>query len=228
MARDIEDAKTLDSAAQIQESNPAQISGSAQETVISGAEDVATAQEALDSFIDETRSKTHFANSFSEEDTRDLIDMWRKQYTVREIAGYLGRPFNNVRNKVAALQKKGIIKARDTRNKVSQTFILETAGEFNVPVDVVSYLSSLFTGGADKIMAQTREAVTQYVAQNGQCYYLGERVRLTMDNTPSGVVVVAVGETNALVCRAVAGMRMSTTHETFLSICRLIALRFAS
>ena len=86
-----------------------------------------------------------------------------------------------MRNKIAALQKKGIIKARDTRNKVPQTFIMEMAGKYNVPIDVVLFLSSLFTGGVDKIMAQTETAVEQYVAQEGQCYYLGERVRLTMD-----------------------------------------------
>ena len=77
-------------------------------------------------------------------------------------------------------------------------------------------------------MAQTETAVEQYVAQEGQCYYLGERVRLTMDMSPSGVVVVTIGLNMALVCRAVAGMRMTMSHEAFVGVCKLVAQRFPS
>lgn len=218
MVRDVADDKTLDL---VQQAEVVQV-----KEFVSQVDMAKQAEDELNNLIDQSNPKTRFASSFSEEDTRDLITMWNKHYTVREIAGYLGRSFNNVRNKVAALQKKGLIKARDTRNKISQSFIMETAGKFGVPIDVVLYLSSLFTGGSDKIMEQTTEAVEMYKAQGGKCYYLGDMVHLTMDDTPSGVVVVRVKDKIALVCRAVAGMRMATTHETFLGICRLIAQRF--
>lgn len=222
MAKDEQDTHTIDFVGESAQSDQTVEAEQSDKTSLQEA------QEELDDLLEESHPKSKFSNSFSDSDVQDLITMWQKHYTVREIAGYLGRPFNNVRNKVAALQKKGIIKARDTRNKVPQTFIMETAGKYNVPIDVVLFLSSLFTGGVDKIMSQTETAVEQYVAQEGQCYYLGERVRLTMDTSPSGVVVVTIGLEMALVCRAVAGMRMTMSHEAFVGVCKLVAQRFPS
>lgn len=144
---------------------------------------------------------------------------------MREIADKMGRSYNNVRNKVAALQKKGEIKPRDVKNKLPVGYIQETAARFMLPVEVVHYLSTFFGGSAADMMININEAAARYKAQKGQCAYLGERVMMTMDTTPSGLVVIP-GEPMMLCCRAVAGMRMTMSHESFIGVCRAIALRF--
>lgn len=190
------------------------------------------AQGALDTAIDEAttaehdkQDKTTFAVSFTKGDVTTLIALWSRGHTVREIAERMGRSYNNVRNKVAALQKKGEIKPRDPKNKLPDGYIQGTAARFMIPVDVVQYLSSFFGGSAADMMKNIDEAAARYKAQKGQCAYLGERVTMTMDTTPSGLVVIP-GEPMMLCCRAVAGMRMSMSHESFVGVCRAIALRF--
>lgn len=190
------------------------------------------AQDALNTAIDEASTtdrdkldKTHFATSFTKEDVTTLIALWNRGHTVREIADRMWRSYNNVRNKVAALQKKGEIRPRDVKNKLPSGYIEGTAARFMIPVDVVQYLSSFFGGSAADIMRNVDEAAARYKAQKGQCAYLGERVTMTMDNTPSGLVVIP-GEPMMLCCRAVAGMRMSMSHESFVGVCRAVALRF--
>lgn len=206
--------------------------GSVAEPTDTTVEQYEQAQDALNTAIDEVSTteqakpdKTHFATSFTKEDVTTLIALWSRGHTVREIAERMGRSYNNVRNKVAALQKKGEIKPRDPKNKLPDGYIQGTAARFMIPVDVVQYLSSFFGGSAADMMKNIDEAAARYKAQKGQCAYLGERVTMTMDTTPSGLVVIP-GEPMMLCSRAVAGMRMSMSHESFVGVCRAIALRF--
>lgn len=164
---------------------------------------------------------------FSESDTATLVEMWNAQHTVREIATAMGREFNNVRNKVAYLQKRGVIAPRANGNRLPEEFIEQTAGQYNLPIDLVAYFASLFGKGAQRIMAGTQEACEAWVAQGGECYYLRGRVRLTADESPSGVVPMYLSDGRMfLMCRAVASVRQSMSHGGFVSMCRHIAKVF--
>lgn len=158
---------------------------------------------------------------FSEDDIAILIELWEQGQTVKAIATYMERSYNNVRNKVASLQKKGVLRSRDT--KLPDNFIQITAGTFSLPIDVVQYLSSQVRGNADQVISGTHMLCAAYAQQKGECFYLKGRVKLTMDNTPSGVEVVDLDGQPVLVCKAVAGMRMSLSHNTFINICKFIA-----
>lgn len=160
---------------------------------------------------------------FSKDEEQQLIAYWNDLATVREIANQLNRPFNSVRNKVAQMQKKGLIRARDPKSKLPDNYIETTAGAYELPVDVVAYFVSRFGGTADKVMAQTVSACEAYVQQDGWCYYLQKKIKLTMDDSPSGVTFADVNGAMVLICKAVAGMRMSMSHKTFVDVCTHIA-----
>ena len=162
--------------------------------------------------------------TYTPEEEAELIAYWNDHATVREIANQMNRSFNNVRNKVAQLQKKGIIRARDAKSKLPDQFVEMTAGVYQLPIDTVAHFITLFSGSADKVIAQVNRACQAYVEQGGWCYYLRDKIKLTMDGSPSGVVVSEVDGNMVLICRAVAGMRMSMSHNAFVGVCKHIAL----
>ena len=164
---------------------------------------------------------------FSKADIQQLIDLWEADTTVRDIALAMGRPYNNIRNKVAQLQKKGVIMPRDSRNQLPDNYIETTAGTYGVPLEVVRAFTKMFSNGAHKIMDGTEDALKAYQNQSGECFYLKGMVKLTFDETPSGVVPMYTRDGSMiLVCKAVSGMRMSMSHEAFIGVCKHIANRF--
>lgn len=165
---------------------------------------------------------------FTDQDIETLISLWNDNLTVKEIAIAMERPFNNVRNKVKALQDKGVIASRAKSNELDSDSVAQLAGAYQLPVDVVEYLASLFSGGATRILANLQQACDAYIKQNGYCYYLHGRVKLTMDDSPSGAFAMHGPEgTMILVCNAVANTRKTMTHEGFVGLCKLVAQRFA-
>lgn len=164
---------------------------------------------------------------FSKDDIQQLIDLWEANTTVRDIALAMGRPYNNIRNKVAQLQKNGVIMPRDSRNQLPDNYIETTAGTYGVPIEVVRAFTKMFSNGAHKIMDGTEDALKAYQNQSGECFYLKGMVKLTFDETPSGVVPMYTRDGSMiLVCKAVSGMRMSMSHEAFIGVCKHIANRF--
>ena len=164
---------------------------------------------------------------FSKADIQQLIDLWEANTTVRDIALAMGRPYNNIRNKVAQLQKNGVIMPRDSHNQLPDNYIETTAGTYGVPLEVVRAFTKMFSNGAHKIMDGTEDALKAYQNQSGECFYLKGMVKLTFDETPSGVVPMYTRDGSLiLVCKAVSGMRMSMSHEAFISVCKHIANRF--
>lgn len=164
---------------------------------------------------------------FSKADIQQLIDLWEADTTVRDIALAMGRPYNNIRNKVAQLQKNGVIMPRDSRNQLPDNYIETTAGTYGVPLEVVRAFTKMFSNGAHKIMDGTEDALKAYQNQSGECFYLKGMVKLTFDETPSGVVPMYTRDGSMiLVCKAVSGMRMSMSHEAFIGVCKHIANRF--
>ena len=164
---------------------------------------------------------------FSKADIQQLIDLWEADTTVRDIALAMGRPYNNIRNKVAQLQKNGVIMPRDSRNQLPDNYIETTAGTYGVPIEVVRAFTKMFSNGAHKIMDGTEDALKAYQNQSGECFYLKGMVKLTFDETPSGVVPMYTRDGSMiLVCKAVSGMRMSMSHEAFIGVCKHIANRF--
>lgn len=164
---------------------------------------------------------------FSKADIQQLIDLWEANTTVRDIALAMGRPYNNIRNKVAQLQKNGVIMPRDSRNQLPDNYIETTAGTYGVPLEVVRAFTKMFSNGAHKIMDGTEDALKAYQNQSGECFYLKGMVKLTFDETPSGVVPMYTRDGSMiLVCKAVSGMRMSMSHEAFIGVCKHIANRF--
>ena len=164
---------------------------------------------------------------FSKADIQQLIDLWEANTTVRDIALAMGRPYNNIRNKVAQLQKNGVIMPRDSRNQLPDNYIETTAGTYGVPLEVVRAFTKMFSNGARKIMDGTEDALKAYQNQSGECFYLKGMVKLTFDETPSGVVPMYTRDGSMiLVCKAVSGMRMSMSHEAFIGVCKHIANRF--
>ena len=164
---------------------------------------------------------------FSKADIQQLIDLWEANTTVRDIALAMGRLYNNIRNKVAQLQKNGVIMPRDSRNQLPDNYIETTAGTYGVPLEVVRAFTKMFSNGAHKIMDGTEDALKAYQNQSGECFYLKGMVKLTFDETPSGVVPMYTRDGSMiLVCKAVSGMRMSMSHEAFIGVCKHIANRF--
>lgn len=164
---------------------------------------------------------------FSKADIQQLIDLWEADTTVRDIALAMGRPYNNIRNKVAQLQKNGVIMPRDSRNQLPDNYIETTAGAYGVPIEVVRAFTKMFSNGARKIIDGTEDALKAYQNQSGECFYLKGMVKLTFDETPSGAVPMYTRDGSMiLVCKAVSGMRMSMSHEAFIGVCKHIANRF--
>lgn len=164
---------------------------------------------------------------FSKADIQQLIDLWEANTIVRDIALAMGRPYNNIRNKVAQLQKNGVIMSRDSRNQLPDNYIETTAGAYGVPIEVVRAFTKMFSNGARKIMDGTEDALKAYQNQSGECFYLKGMVKLTFDETPSGVVPMYTRDGSMiLVCKAVSGMRMSMSHEAFIGVCKHIVNRF--
>lgn len=168
-----------------------------------------------------------YPSIFSKADIQQLIDLWEADTTVRDIALAMGRPYNNIRNKVAQLQKKGVIMPRDSRNQLPDNYIETTAGAYGVPIEVVRAFTKMFSNGARKIIDGTEDALKAYQNQSGECFYLKGMVKLTFDETPSGAVPMYTRDGSMiLVCKAVSGMRMSMSHEAFIGVCKHIANRF--
>lgn len=167
------------------------------------------------------------SNRYTDEAIASLVAYWNADYTVREIAERMGRTYNSVRNKVASLQKRGLISPRDNRNTLPVGFIEQTAGEYNLPIETVAFFVGLFGKGARHIVAGVKDACEAWVAQNGECYYLRGRVRLSRDTSPSGIVPMYLADGQLiLVCRAVASVRKTMSHGGFVSMCKHIANAF--
>nr|DAR25200.1 MAG TPA: MarR family [Caudoviricetes sp.] len=156
-----------------------------------------------------------------------LIEMWNQNFTAKDIALAMDRPFHNIRNKIKALQKAGKIAPRSNSNNIDTTFIEITAGAYGLPVDTVAYFTTLFTGGKERIIASTQQCCEAYVAQKGYCYYLSPQVKLTMDDSPSGIVPMQGHENNLiLTCKAIANTRKTMSHASFINLCKAIAKNF--
>ena len=67
-----------------------------------------------------------------------------------------------------------------------------------------------------------------YTRQNGYCYYLPDRVKLTLDTSPSGIVPMQGHEGELiLTCNAIANTRKTMSHDGFINLCKAIATTFA-
>lgn len=164
---------------------------------------------------------------FSEEDMANIISLWNENRTVKDIAQFIDRPFVSVRNKVASMQKKGLIAPRSQSNKLPEQFVEQTAGVHQLPTDLVAHFATLFSGGADRIIEGVNKACETYREQNGSCFYLKNLVRLTQDSSPSGVVPMYMeGGELILVCRSVAVLRSTMGHKSFVNMCKYIAKQF--
>lgn len=164
---------------------------------------------------------------FSEEDVTHLINLWNECIPVKDIALDMGRPFNNIRNKIKDLQKKGLIKPRDTSNSIPDEVIETYAGMYSIPLDTVNSMVTLFSGDKDLVIANLHAACEAYSKQNGFCYYLKDMVKLTFIGEPSDAVPArgADGEL-VLISKAVAHTRNTMSHSTFVNMCKYIASKF--
>lgn len=171
----------------------------------------------------EIQNKTRF----SEEDIEFLITLWNDGVKVKDIALSMGRSFHNIRNKVKALHKSGRIKQRDMSNNIKNEELEDLSARFNLPIDTVRSISKLFSGGRDNILSSTETACEAYKAQNGYCYYLSDRVKLSFSGEPSDAVPMN-GHNNSmvLVCKAVAHTRNTLGHSAFVNVCSYIANKF--
>ena len=165
---------------------------------------------------------------FTEQDVARLIQLWNANLSAKDIALEMGRSFHNIRNKIKSLQKKGEIAPRSNSNKVDDTFVEITAAAHQLPIEIVRHFTTLFTGGQERVIAGTQQCCEAYTRQNGYCYYLTDRVKLTMDVSPSGVVPTQGhnGEL-ILVCHAIANTRKTMSHDGFINLCKAIATTFA-
>ncbi len=164
---------------------------------------------------------------FTSADEAQLIALWNDNLTVKEIALAMERPYNNIRNKVAALQKKGKIDVRSTKIELPANFVEVTAGAHGLPVELVSFMATLFGGTTDNIISGLELACTAYTNQQGQCYYLKDRIKLSPDNSLTGITL-STGENNemVLISKAVAMTRNKMSHNTFVALCKDIAHNF--
>lgn len=185
---------------------------------------LASATSELAKHLDEMAPEK--SGAYSEKETNELIEFWNEGAPVREIALMMNRPYNNVRNKVAQLRKKGVIRSRDVKNKLPDNYAEVMAAAYSLPTEVVEYLISLIDGNTDTILAVTPDLCRSYAEQGGYCYYLRDRIKLTMDNTPSGMQISYIDFNVVLTCRAVSSMRMMMGHNSFVNICKYIANRF--
>lgn len=174
-------------------------------------------------------AQTKRAESYTEADVEAIVSFWHEGLTAKDIAIALDRKYVSVRNKIRQLQKKGVIKTRTNSNTLPDGFVEHTAAAFGLPVELVSHFCTLFSGGQDRIIAGVSDCCIAWAEQQGKCYYLGDHVRLTMDDSPSGVVVM-YGQNNrpVLVCKAISHTRNTMGHDTFVSMCRVVAERFTS
>nr|DAE86782.1 MAG TPA: Interferon-inducible and double-stranded-dependent eIF-2kinase dna binding protein, helix [Caudoviricetes sp.] len=167
------------------------------------------------------------SNKFTEQDVAQLVQLWNANLTARDIAAQMERPFHNIRNKIKSLQRQGVISPRSKTNVVDDTFISITAGTYQLPIELVEYFTTLFSGGQERVIAGTQQCCEAYQAQGGYCYYLRGQVKLTTDNSPSGVVPMqGPGGGLILVCNAIAGTRKTMSHEGFIALCKVIAQNF--
>lgn len=164
---------------------------------------------------------------FTQEDSDTLIRLWNEGHPTKDIAMAMGRTHNNIRNKVKALQQKGDIRPREKSNGISDEEIQHLSGVYQLPIDVVQFLASQFSGGATRILGALAQSCEAYIEQNGYCYYLHGRVKLTMDNSPSGVAVMQgpAGKV-ILTCNAIANTRKTMSHEGFVGLCKAVAQQF--
>lgn len=166
-------------------------------------------------------------NKFTEEDIQTLQQLWSDNLTAKEIAMQMERPYLNVRNKIRDLQKKGALKKREKSNAMPDMFVETTAGVYGLPVDLVQHFTTLFSGGQDRVISGVNQCCMAYLDQNGYCYYLKDRVKLTPDESPSGLTPLqgANGEL-VLTCRAIAHTRSTMSHNAFINLCKAIASEF--
>lgn len=195
-------------------------------TIVQGGVEYEVPVQEVASLPDLT-SKKGAPKVFSDEDIANIISLWNENRTVKDIAQFIDRPFVSVRNKIAAMQKKGLIAPRSQSNKLPEQFVEQTAGVHQLPTDLVQYFTTLFSGGADRIIEGVNKACEAYRHQNGSCFYLKNLVRLTQDNSPSGVVPMYMeGGELILVCRSVAVLRSTMGHKSFVNMCKYIAKQF--
>lgn len=181
----------------------------------------ATTNQATEEQVQKPQTK------FSRDDEAILINLWTDGATVKDIALAMGRTHTNIRNKVKALQDKGLIQPRERSNKVSEKQVQHLAGAFGIEPAWVEYFIKHFSGGADKIIAGVTECCMALTDQQGYCYYLSDRVKLSFDDSPSAAVPM-YGHQNRviLVCKAIAHTRNTMSHEGFVNVCKYIAEKF--
>lgn len=165
---------------------------------------------------------------YSDEDIARIIALWEEGIAVKDIALELGRKLESVRNKVRSLQKKGLIEIRNNVMGLPEHFVEHTAGAYGLPIEWVEHFKTLFVGGQEKLIAGINGCCEAWIAQNGRCLYLSDRIVLTPDSEPSGAVAM-YDDTGrvVLVCKAIAHTRNTLSHNVFISVCRQIAENFA-
>lgn len=185
-------------------------------------------QQLLDQELDAIAEEAQQVKTakYSDDELDRLVHLWKLGRPSKEIAQQLNRAHTSVRNKVKALQKKGVIAPRERANKLPDGFVEHLAGAYKLSVDTVQYFTTLFGGGQGNIVQGTTSSCIAWSAQGGKCFYLGERVPLSLDSSPSGVEPVLNNGEMVLVCRAVAAIRRSVSHDSFVGMCKLIAERF--
>lgn len=160
---------------------------------------------------------------FTAADTARLTELFSQGTPVSRIAKIMERPHNNVRNKVRALQAKGVIPKRATSTTIPQAFIEDTAGTYDVPADIVASLALQTSGPMESRKQQLIESCLAWSAQSGHCYY-SPQISLVSGIHPASATIMRDGEGNiVLVCRAIARMRGGMSHKGFVNLCYSVA-----
>lgn len=166
-------------------------------------------------------------DKFTEDDTARLVELYNSGATFRDIALTMGRPFLNIRNKVHALQRKGVLAKRTHTHNLPENYIEHTAGANGLPISVVEWFAKQFSGPQGKRIAGIQGCCIAWERQNGKCYYLKDKISLVAEDTPNGAVPMygANGEI-ILVCKAISHTRNTMSHGAFVKLCHWVSQNF--
>lgn len=190
---------------------------------------------------------------YRQEDVAQLISLWNSGATTTDIATALQRGVTSIRNKIRALQKSGVlgIRARDTSTTIPAatehapptapavahihdytTLITLTQGAYDLPDGYVEYfMGEIIRMMGEEVLANRElfsdmvtECCTAWYTQSAECYYLGQACSMTIAPSPTQAVLMtgADGEL-VFVSRAIARMRGTLAHSTFVRICGVVA-----
>lgn len=172
-------------------------------------------------------STTQENRIFSDDDIAQLVELFAQGSPLTTIAKTMGRPLNNVRNKVRALQKKGTLPKRATTTTLPESFFVEIAQVCNVPLDLVKVLAQQVQGTREQRQQHIMSGCQAWGAQGGRCYY-APHIPLTTDISPATATLMRGRDDSVvLVCRAIAVMRNKMSHTGFVRLCQTVARNHA-